>query len=106
MYGLGEQMVDVSFPVSEISGEKASGSGVATRLGMTGMELVSVDVPPGRFAWINFSLPRCSRPINVLGEIVGVRRTGDQNSVTVRFKHVFPNDREMLCGMMLSRVAA
>lgn len=106
MYGLGDTMVNVNFPVAEIRGEKVAGSGIVTRIGMTGMELVSADVPPGQFAWLGFTIPGCSRTLKVLGEIVGVRRDGSQDSVTVRFKHVFPRDREVLCGLMLARAAA
>jgi len=106
MYGLGDTMVDVSFPVAEIRGEKVSGSGIARRIGMTGMELVSADVPPGQFAWLGFQIPGCSRNLKVLGEIVGVRRDGSQDSVTIRFKHVFPHDREVLTGLMLARAVA
>jgi hypothetical protein len=107
MEGLGmNNMVDISFPVSEIRGEKVSGSGIATRIGAEGMELRSKDVPPGRFAWIGFTLPGTGRSMKLLGEIMGVRRDGAVDSVTVRFKHVFPADRQVLNGMIAARAAA
>ncbi|HPV04805.1 MAG TPA: PilZ domain-containing protein [Myxococcota bacterium] len=101
-----ENMVNISFPVTEIRGEKASGSGIATRLGLDGMELQSKDVPPGRFAWIGFTLPDTGRTVKVLGEIMGIRRDGTIDSVTVRFKHLFPNDRQILSGLISARAAA
>lgn len=102
----GHGMINMSFPVSEISGEKASGSGIATRIGLEGMEIRSRDVPPGRFAWICFTMPGTAHPVKMLGEIMGIRRDGAIDSVIVRFKHVFPRDRQLLSGLIASRVAA
>lgn len=101
-----ENMVNVSFPVTEIRGERASGSGIATRIGIDGMELQSKDVPPGRFAWIGFTLPSSGTTVKVLGEIMGIRRDGSVDSVIVRFKHLFPSDRQLLSGLIAARAAA
>ena len=99
-------MVNISFPVSEISSGRASGSGVATRIGVDGMELRSRDVPPSQFVWIGFTPPGAGRSIKLLGEVMGLRRDGAIDSVIVRFKHMFPADRQILFGLIASRAAA
>lgn len=101
-----ENMVEMKFPVSEIRGSAVTGRGIATRIGVEGMELTATDVPPGRFAWIGFTLPGTTRAIKALGEIMGVRRDGTRDTVVVRFKHVFPADRLLLSNVMQTRAAA
>jgi len=57
--------------------------------------------PPGRHAWLDFYLPRSEVRIKALVEVVhSGPKDDDLDRVGVRFKHMFPDQRELLHGYL------
>ncbi len=57
--------------------------------------------PPGRHAWLDFRLPRSEILIRALVEVVHSRARDEYlDRVGVRFKHLFPDQRELLHGYL------
>jgi hypothetical protein len=97
-------MVDLTIPIREFTAEGAPEHATATRLGPNGLELRCDRVPPGRYAWLGFDVD--GGAVKALGEIVGVVGEAGSHRVLVRFKHLFPRDRALLCGVLDARAAA
>lgn len=84
------------------------------RLGMTadvsvdGMSLFTLryaSPPKGRHAWVRFYLPGSEIRISALVEVVRNEVEADGESFGLRFKHLFPADRELLRGYLAARQA-
>jgi hypothetical protein len=81
----------------------------AMNLSRTGMYLLRV---PGkrssraRFAWLGFRLPDGGDSIRALVEVVHTHRLGSLEASGVRFKHLFPADRERIEDYLVCNVAA
>jgi hypothetical protein len=71
----------------------------AMNLSRTGMYLLRVPEKRScrsRFAWLGFRLPDGGDSIQALVEVVHTHRLGSLEASGVRFKHLFPADRERI----------
>ena len=101
-----DHMIEMKFPVTETDEPGRELQTYATRLGPDGMELDGRHVPPKRYTWLSFEIPGADHPVKALAEVVGVLAVDGANRVLVRFKHLFPRDRQALVGFVSARAAA
>jgi len=88
----------VTYIVKQSLDGKTQHQSVGNNLSMTGIVL---DTPAealkdNRFMWLEFNLPGTGDRIRALGEITDRQPFG----VTVRFKHLFPDQRTKLAGFL------
>lgn len=99
---------DSTVKVNEFTG--ARGAMTGRWLNIDGMEIITDQVPPGRFAWLGFEIPVSHHRIKALAEVIGVLDADDEGPdrrrVMVRFKHLFPADRVEMIRWLTEKVAA
>ena len=101
--------VPLSVFVNQEFGDTDQRLGMSTDLSMNGMSIVTLareEVTPRKHAWVRFWLPGSEVLIHALAEIIRKHTDTDVDQYGVRFKYLFPDQRELLAGYLAAMPAA
>ena len=102
-----EQRNTPRFPLSvfvnQEFGDEDQRLGMSTDLSLQGMSLVTLareEPAPSKHAWVRFWLPGSEVLIHALAEIMRHNSDEEVDRFGIRFKYLFPDQRELLAGYL------
>lgn len=95
--------VSMSVFVNQEFGEEDQRLGMSVDLSLKGMSVVTLareEPPASKHAWIRFWLPGSEILIHALAEILRKESDQDVDRYGIRFKYLFPDQRDLLAGYL------